>query len=225
MSFIPRVTCRRCGRQYSGLRGRCPYCGTRRVKQSDRVPATSAGADPATPAGERAASNSRWQLIFGGILLLAVILAVVVLVSISLNGSTAPGAVNTPVIPSMTPPAETQPIITQPPVETPSPQVDSVTIYVAGQSVDELDGQFAMNPDYNGPGNTQTVSVAIFPATVNAAGYIEWSSSDPDVISVTPNEGGTTCTLTQLGEGTIAITVTVFGVSDSVTVFALNMPS
>ena len=75
MSFIPRVTCRRCGRQYSGLRGRCPYCGTRRVKQSDRVPATSASTDPGSAAGERAASNSRWQLIFGGILLLAVILA------------------------------------------------------------------------------------------------------------------------------------------------------
>ena len=51
------------------------------------------------------------------------------------------------------------------------------------------------------------------------------AAGDPDVISVTPNEGGATCTLTQLGEGTVTITVTVFGVSDSVTVFALNMPS
>ena len=46
-----------------------------------------------------------------------------------------------------------------------------------------------------------------------------------EMFMATPNEGGTTCTLTQLGEGTITITVTVFGVSDSVTVFALNMPS
>ena len=88
MSFIPNVTCRRCGRQFSALRLRCPYCGTRRVRQSERVPASSGSADPGSPAGERAASNARWQLIFGGILLLAVILAVVVLVSISLNSST-----------------------------------------------------------------------------------------------------------------------------------------
>ncbi len=28
MSVIPKITCRRCGREYSGLRSRCPYCGT-----------------------------------------------------------------------------------------------------------------------------------------------------------------------------------------------------
>ena len=116
MSFIPRVTCRRCGRQYSGLRGRCPYCGTRRVKQSDRVPATSASTDPGSAAGERAASNSRWQLIFGGILLLAVILAVVVLVSISLNSSAQPNT--TPTAPIAT---NTAPVSTPTPTPRPTP--------------------------------------------------------------------------------------------------------
>ena len=51
MGIIPRVTCRRCGRQFSGVRNRCPYCGTRRIKQSDRVPGTTPGQDPSTPAG------------------------------------------------------------------------------------------------------------------------------------------------------------------------------
>ena len=221
MSFIPRVTCRRCGRQYSGLRGRCPYCGTRRVKQSDRVPATSAGADPATPAGERAASNSRWQLIFGGILLLAVILAVVVLVSISLNGSTAPGAVNTPVIPSMTPPAETQPIITPPPVETPSPQVDSVTIYYSGDPAG--DGGYVMNPEWNGDGNTLVVSCFVFPQTIDISNAIVWESSDPSVITVTPGENPSVCTLTQVGNGNCTITVTVYGVSDTLPMIGSGM--
>ena len=124
MGFIPRVTCRRCGRQYSGLRGRCPYCGTRRVKQSDRVPATSASSDPSTPAGERAASNSRWQLVFGGILLLAVILAVVVLVSISLNGSVN-GGTRTTVPPISEPPVTSTPYIpTSTPQPTPTPDPD-----------------------------------------------------------------------------------------------------
>ena len=220
MGFIPRVTCRRCGRQYSGLRGRCPYCGTRRVKQSDRVPATSASSDPSTPAGERAASNSRWQLVFGGILLLAVILAVVVLVSISLNGSVNGGPATT-VPPISEPPVTSTPYIpTSTPQPTPTPQVTSVTMFVGSEAAGE---EFAMNPIYNAEGNTQTVSVQVFPATVDITGAIEWTSSAPSVISVTPSENGTSCTLTQLGNGTVTITVTVYGVSDSCTVYGLGM--
>lgn len=48
--------------------------------------------------GQRAAVNARWQLIFGAILLVAVILAVVVLISMSLNSG---GAVRTtPTLPA-----------------------------------------------------------------------------------------------------------------------------
>ena len=101
MSFIPRVTCRRCGRQFSGMRGRCPYCGTRRVRQSERVPGPTPGEDMSTPSGQRAAVNARWQLIFGAILLVAVILAVVVLISMSLNSSGT--ARTTPTLPRLRP--------------------------------------------------------------------------------------------------------------------------
>ena len=38
MSVIPKITCRRCGREYSGLRSRCPYCGTSRKKSAERIP-------------------------------------------------------------------------------------------------------------------------------------------------------------------------------------------
>ena len=31
MGMIPRVICRRCGRQFSGVRARCPYCGSERT--------------------------------------------------------------------------------------------------------------------------------------------------------------------------------------------------
>ena len=211
MSLIPRVTCRRCGRQYSGLRGRCPYCGTRRVKQSDRVPATSASTDAATPAGERAASNARWQLIFGGILLLAVLLAVVVLVSISLNNDTRPGPAPTPPAVSTVPTATPSPT----PVPTPTPTVESVTIYVNNAPAD--DGGYVMNPRWNGPGQTLTISVQVFPNTItNLAEGIVWSSSDESVITCTPNaENPTVCTLTQVGNGSCTITCTVFGVSDT----------
>lgn len=213
MGFIPRVTCRRCGRQYSGLRGRCPYCGTRRVKQSDRVPATSASTDPATGAGERAANNARWQLVFGGILLLAVILAVVVLVSISLNGATGNGPTvdlptftNTPQANTPTPPPTPSP--------TPTPTIESVDIYVNNTALTE----FSMNPSASWGSETMVVSLSVFPAqATDISQYVTWTSSDESVITVTPS--GTTCTLTVVGNGTSTITATLFGVSDSVIVY------
>lgn len=221
MGFIPRVTCRRCGRQYSGLRGRCPYCGTRRVKQSDRVPATSASSDPSTPAGERAASNSRWQLVFGGILLLAVILAVVVLVSISLNGSVN-GGTRTTVPPISEPPVTSTPYIpTSTPPPTPTPQVTSVTIYYSGAPAD--DGGYVMNPEWNGDGNTLVVSCSVFPQTIDISNAIVWESSDPSVITVTPGENPSVCTLTQVGNGNCTITVTVYGVSDTLPMIGSGM--
>lgn len=221
MGFIPRVTCRRCGRQYSGLRGRCPYCGTRRVKQSDRVPATSASSDPSTPAGERAASNSRWQLVFGGILLLAVILAVVVLVSISLNGSVN-GGTRTTVPPISEPPVTSTPYIpTSTPQPTPTPQVTSVTIYYSGAPAD--DGGYVMNPEWNGDGNTLVVSCSVFPQTIDISNAIVWESSDPSVITVTPGENPSVCTLTQVGNGNCTITVTVYGVSDTLPMIGSGM--
>ena len=36
MGFIPETTCRRCGQKYSGLRNRCPNCGTLRQNQPNR---------------------------------------------------------------------------------------------------------------------------------------------------------------------------------------------
>lgn len=81
MGFIPEITCRRCGQKYSGLRSRCPSCGTPRPNQPTRVPNTTASATPSTAASRRAGMDIRWQFIFGGILLLAVILAVIVLIA------------------------------------------------------------------------------------------------------------------------------------------------
>lgn len=218
MSFIPNVTCRRCGRQFSALRLRCPYCGTRRVRQSERVPASSGSADPGSPAGERAASNARWQLIFGGILLLAVILAVVVLVSISLNSSTKEPVTT---FPSFTPVSETQ---TPPPptiAPTPTPQVESVNIWVNGAATTG----FTMAPRWNADGQTTVVSAVVFPNTItNAAEGVTWSSSDESVITVTPDSTNPlVCTLTQVGNGSSTVSVTVFGVTTSILVNAHSL--
>ena len=86
MSVIPQVKCRRCGESFSALRSRCPNCGTRRVSQSGRTPAPTPSTVKGTAAYERAETNTRWQMIFGLILVVAVILAVIVMVSTSLSG-------------------------------------------------------------------------------------------------------------------------------------------
>ena len=96
MSLIPEVKCRRCGESFSSMRSRCPNCGTRRVSQSGRTPAATPGTVRGTEAYERAAVNTKWQLIFGLILVVAVILAVIVMVSTGLNGADAPAAKATP---------------------------------------------------------------------------------------------------------------------------------
>ena len=87
MSMIPEVKCRRCGATFSSMRSRCPNCGTRRVAQSGRAPSTTPGTVKGTASYERAETNTKWQMIFGLILVVAVILAVIVMVSTSLDGS------------------------------------------------------------------------------------------------------------------------------------------
>ncbi len=86
MSVIPKITCRRCGREYSGLRSRCPYCGTGRSKSAERIPLRTSSENAGTPAAEHAAVNTKWQMLFGGILLLAVVAAVIVLITVSPAG-------------------------------------------------------------------------------------------------------------------------------------------
>lgn len=85
MKIIPEVKCRRCGESFSALRTTCPSCGTRRVAQSTRTPAATPSTNAGTAAYERSNVNTRWQMIFGLILVAAVILAVIVMVSTGLN--------------------------------------------------------------------------------------------------------------------------------------------
>ena len=113
MSVIPKITCRRCGREYSGLRSRCPYCGTSRKKSAERIPLRTSSANAGTPAAEHAAVNTKWQLLFGGILLIAVVAAVIVLITVSLNAEKNSSAAVDP-----TPPAT---VSSAAPVTTPTP--------------------------------------------------------------------------------------------------------
>lgn len=201
MGFIPRITCRRCGRQFSGLRSRCPYCGTRRVKQSDRVPSPTPSENSATPAGQRAAVNTRWQLIFGAILLAAVLLAVVVLVSVSLNGTTQ--TTPSPTLGAYTLPPTTPPPPT--PTPTPTPMLESLSIYCWDRQVGE---NFTERV-----GNTVPLTVSAWPSTIPLDGAVKWESSDESVATVKKDAEGTGCIVTIVGTGRCTISVTAYNLT------------
>ena len=137
MSLIPEVKCRRCGETFSSLRSRCPNCGTRRVSQSTRTPGATPGTVKGTASYDRAAANTRWQMIFGLILVVAVILAVIVMVSTSLNGNGASGTKATPT-PAQN--SDALPTAETPPTPTPSPTPPPQTSIVLTFTGDALLG-------------------------------------------------------------------------------------
>ncbi len=193
MGFIPRLTCRRCGRQYSGLHSRCPYCGTRRVKSSDRVPSPTPAMNPGTDAARRAGTGTKWQMIFGAILLGAVILAVIVLVSTSLNS----GVGQTP--PPTLPPVSSTPIPTPSPTATPAPTPTVTDVEITYYGEEKTD--FSMNV-----GASTQLMASVYPWDVTAE--VTWSISDETVATVDD-----TGLVTGVGAGTATITAESFGVS------------
>ena len=183
MSLIPEVKCRRCGERFSSLRSRCPNCGTRRVTQSSRTPSATPGTVSGTASYERAASNTRWQMIFGLILVVAVILAVIVMVSTSLNGtdvSVKPNKPNAtaPTVEPEQPSAEPVPT----PTPTPPPTVEVLQIRYNDNEKDDITMP---------PGEVLPLNAYVSPLTITDK--VKWSIDDPDdeyfVLTVDPEDG------------------------------------
>ena len=183
MSLIPEVKCRRCGERFSSLRSRCPNCGTRRVTQSSRAPGATPGTVGGTASYERAASNTRWQMIFGLILVVAVILAVIVMVSTSLNGtdvSVKPNKPNAtaPTVEPEQPSAEPVPT----PTPTPPPTVEVLQIRYNDNEKDDITMP---------PGEVLTLNAYVSLLTITDK--VKWSIDDPDdeyfVLTVDPEDG------------------------------------
>lgn len=184
MSLIPEVKCRRCGERFSSLRSRCPNCGTRRVAQSSRTPSATPGTVSGTASYERAGTNTRWQMIFGLILVVAVILAVIVMVSTSLNGTDVSVKPNKPasaVEPTLAPEAPVvEPVPT--PTPTPPPTVEVIQIRYGDDEKDDITMP---------PGQILTFNAYVSPLTITDK--VKWSIDDPDeeyfVITVDPDDG------------------------------------
>lgn len=166
MGFIPSTTCRRCARTYPSVRSRCPYCGTERVKSSDRTPATSYSRNVGTNAQARAEQNAKWQGIFSAVLLAAVILAVIILVSSNLNAGVL--STPTPTLPAVT----VTPTATPAPTATPepTPAVTGIQIFSYGSEVYDFTCSV---------GDTVTLSAQAYPYTV-VPDFV-WTSSDTSV--------------------------------------------
>ena len=176
MGFIPQITCRHCGKSFSAIYNRCPHCGTRRVKQTTRTPSTTSSTRQGTAANARAQANARFQLIFGCILLLAVVVSVVILITAGVKG----GGVDrvkksdTAEDPDITEPVEpAEPTPSPTPTPTPEPEITSIGIYVLGE---ETDG-FVTHPGESVPLDART-----FPTDVEAE--VTWTSDNPSVCTV-----------------------------------------
>lgn len=220
MSMVPQVKCRRCGASFSSLRNRCPNCGTRVVAQSNRMPGTTPGTVRGTAASGRAEANTKWQMAFGLILVVAVILAVIVMVTTSLDGIDNENVrvTATPnMISELPPEVEAAPT----PSPTPTPKVEAIKIL------------YMNTKDLTSENNWPTMHVGEAPITLNAVVYpmdilnprIEWSCSDEtgEYMIMTVNEDQT-ITLDCVGSvsGGVMITATCLGVSQSIKIYCVN---
>lgn len=184
MGFVPQITCRSCGTKFSALRGRCPKCGARHVKQTGRTsPAAPAAPGAAEarprPASGAAAANGRWQLIFGAILIVAVIAAVIILIVASGNPPEAPPVeIPSPSVRVTTPPPTTPPPTTPPPA--PSTTVTGLVITYGGAPL-------AFDPFTQSLSSPIQLGVTVYPTEALAEYTVEWRCSDESVATVDEN--------------------------------------
>ena len=174
MPMIPEVKCRRCGETFSSLRSRCPNCGTRRVAQSGRTPGPTPGTVRGTAAYERAETNTKWQIIFGLILIAAVILAVIVMVTSSLEGADVKQqttSITPPVVTDYVPVIEAAPT----PEPTPTPNVEGLRVMFY---TTEIQTDFTIWVD-----DPIDLTVQVMPLTLQGL-KVDWESGNPDILKV-----------------------------------------
>jgi hypothetical protein len=203
MSLIPNTTCPRCHRQYPAIKGRCPYCGTRKPRQVQRTLPEADSAVKGTEAARRAAENMNWQMLIGGVLLLVILIAVISLVSVNVkkhveDTSTAEEEVIPEIEVAATAPPTATPVPT--PSPTPAPTVTAVTIYFQG--VEETGFM-------EGSGSQVQLTAQWYPTTVEAD--VVWASSDESVATV--DDTGLVTVVSSTWGATCNITATVGGVT------------
>lgn len=190
MSLIPNTTCRRCHRQYPSFRSHCPYCGTKKVREvRSAVPETDS-AVPGTQAAKSAAEAVNWQMLIGGVLLIAVFLVTVILVSVNVSNHVMEeppppitdgngdgneqtgGAVFT----------TAEPIVNTPepsPSPTPAPAITDVRVTWDGNPTVS---NYINDGFWSGVGYHYDMKLSFYPIDPNAV--IEWKSEDESCVTV-----------------------------------------
>ena len=202
MGFLPQVTCTRCHRSYSGLRARCPHCRTKRVRPGDRPIAPSSANTPGTEAGQVANENARWQMLFGIIVVTAVILAVLALVIISI-GTETPGGGKTSPSPSIS--IDPSPSPSPTPTPSPTPGVESISILSFGVALPEPPGFVAK------VGSQTELTARVYPLHISAE--VEWKSENEEVFTVKRNGESEAFIINALKTGDTYLVVSCGGVS------------
>lgn len=179
MGFIPEITCRHCGKKYSAVHSRCPSCKAPRAKQGGR-PATAKPSAPAANAAGAAVnplqSDTKWQFLFGCILIALVIIAVIVLITFSLNTA---DPVETPPIPTVE--VSTPPPTTPPPTPSPEPTIPvaSVSIKFLGSPIKEFTIRVGDAPI--------PLSADVYPVEAVTTSKLIWRSSNEEIVTVAEN--------------------------------------
>ncbi len=185
MSIIPNTVCPRCHREYPSIRGRCPYCGTKKPREIKRSVPESDSAVRGTEAARQASEAVNWQMLIGGILLICVIAAVIAVVSVNVQRRVDETEPNTKIeqnVPEIA--AETTavpaPTATPTPSPSPTPGITSITITLYGAQVDGADRGFM-----EATGSQLPLEATPYPLTESFE--VEWSSTDESCATVDEN--------------------------------------
>ncbi len=212
MSIIPNTTCRRCHRQYPSIRNRCPYCGTKRVKEVHKPVPDSDSAVHGTPAAKRSSQQMSTQLLVGGVILVVMLVFMIVIISVNVRQHVnatdlelqqqqeqAEEAAAATAVPTSTPEPTPSP--------TPAPEISSVNITFLGADEEGFMEKVGTKVD---------LDVSWYPATIGEDEVtIEWWSSDESVATV--DEDGV---VTLVGAGNCVVYVSVNDVTQSCDVWS-----
>ena len=204
MSLLPNTTCRRCHRPYPSIRSRCPYCGTRKAREvRSAVPETDSAVS-GTQASRNAAENVNWQMLIGGVLLVAAFLVTTVIVSVNVSDHVTEIAANAePTMDINATPLPT-PTAIPTPSPTPAPTITSISVRWDGNPSVE---SYIPEGYWEGPGYAYEFQVYWYPQDVKV--IPEWTSSDESIIKLTPSEDGQRCLIETVGESGQEAVVTV----------------
>ncbi len=185
MSILPNTTCERCGRQYPSNRLSCPYCGQEKPRDLRRSVPEADSAVRGTAAASRAAESLNWQMLFGTILVIAVLAVVIAIVSIGVGknvetteeepaarpGQTVSSADNN--LPGAVATAVPTPTTAPTPVPSATPAVSMLSIMFLGSDMEGFTEQV---------GDEIQLEALKFP--IDATVEVKWSSTDESVATV-----------------------------------------